>query len=320
MSSTTWKLAVRMTFKQTIALTSLLASWSIAPGQAPSRFPASGQPTSGLPKTTQPTSGIPGLNPTSQGQQPFGQPSNGQINRGQGQGQNLGQATGSMASPNNSTQIRQASGTETNSGVTPAPGLPAPNAGIQGFNGDGGLLMALQPQPAPPLAFEDQFSKNHRIQDFQGDILVLIYGDRASADANRALGETIHLVFHPGAKGKQAGAAKETPPLLVQGQPRGARTPDVHAVPVAVIGRVPSFARGLIQNRFKAAVSDTSVWLDFDDRLKSTWGIVDGQPNVVVVDSRSRGRTKGNGKLNTAQVQQLVDTIEVLRREALGLK
>jgi len=194
------------------------------------------------------------------------------------------------------------------------------SATIQGFaSEDGGVLLALHPNPVPKLTFEDQFQKTHRIHDYQGDILVLFYGDRASADANRSLGETIHLAFHPAAKGKQANAAKEAPPIIVAGQPKGARTPDVHAIPVAVVGKVPNFTKPLIQNRFRAAVSDTSVWLDFDDRLKQTWGIVDGQPNLVVVDSRGRSRTKGSGKLNPAQIQQLVDTIEVLRREALGL-
>jgi hypothetical protein len=195
----------------------------------------------------------------------------------------------------------------------------AVGTGIRGFETPGkGQLSPLQPAPAPPLAFEDQFARTHRINEFPGDILVLIYGDRASADANRSLGETIHLAFHPESRGKQASAAK-TPPLRVKGQPQGARTPEVHAIPVAVIGRVPSFAKGLIQNRFKAAVSDTPVWLDFEDRLKNTWGIVEGHPNLVVIDHSARMRTKGSGQLSPPQIQQLVDTIEVLRRESLRL-
>ncbi|GEM_PF-228466 len=230
-------------------------------------------------------------------------------------GHAVGQVPNRSAQPGQSGPIGQLAKPSQSSTI----GL-ASSATITGFPTEGGgSLMPLPPKPTPSFAFEDQFNKTHRLQDFHGDILVLVYGDKASADANRALGEAIHLAFHPGAQGKQAGA-KSAEPLMVRGQSKGSRTPDVHAVPVAVIGRVPSFVKSLIQNRFKAAVNDTPVWLDFDDHLKSTWGLVDGQPNLVVVDGRGRCRTKGSGKLNHAQVQQLVDTIEVLRRETLGLK
>ena len=54
-------------------------------------------------------------------------------------------------------------------------------------------VVSLKPAPAPALAFEDQFERPHKLTGFQGDILVLIYGDRESAEQNKLIGESLHL-------------------------------------------------------------------------------------------------------------------------------
>src|SRR5947209_11741641 len=95
----------------------------------------------------------------------------------------------------------------------------------------------------PDVAMQDQFEKAHDVRHHRGSVVVLIYGDRASADANRTLGEQLHVAFHPTAKGQPPERARTAP---VSAIPGAASSPEVVAVPVACIGKVPQLVRRII--------------------------------------------------------------------------
>ncbi|MFO0880060.1 MAG: hypothetical protein U0840_22160 [Gemmataceae bacterium] len=184
------------------------------------------------------------------------------------------------------------------------------------------LLVAGQQQQVivPALAFEDQFEKAHDVKHHRGDVLILIYGDRKSADANRQLGEQIHVAFHPAARGQTPTEARKAPVRSVAGAAAGARSPDVITVPVALIGKVPPLVRGPIRAAFRKNSPEVPVWLDFADTMKSQFPFTAGVPNVIVLDTQGRYRYAAAGVPSADGMKRLLDTIEALRQEALANK
>ncbi len=164
---------------------------------------------------------------------------------------------------------------------------------------------------------EDQFDQAHRVADWQGRVVVLIFGDRKSADANRALGEWLHVAFHPSAQGRPPAEAAGAPVRPVEGAPPGTPSPEVVTVPVASIGKVPGPVAALIKRQIRAAAPETPILLDFEERLKGLFGLAAGVPNVVIVDCRGRVRATAVGNLTPEQTGQLATLIENLRREAV---
>ena len=156
----------------------------------------------------------------------------------------------------------------------------------------------------PDVAMEDQFEKAHDVKHHRGSVIVLIYGDRASANANRALGEQLHVAFHPTAKGQPPSKARIAPVTPIAG---AAMSPDVLAVPVACIGKVPALVRRLIRGQMKSGSPEVPVWLDFEDTMKTQFSFKSGVPNVVVLDAQGRyhyaaawGRTKKEAEQKAA--------------------
>ncbi len=163
----------------------------------------------------------------------------------------------------------------------------------------------------PALTLEDQFEKVHDVRAHRGDVVVLLYGDRGGAKANQALGERLHVAFHPQAKGLPPAQARKAPVRPVP----GARSPDVLVVPVACIGPVPGLVRALIRGRFRSASPDVPVWLDFQDAMKKQFPFRPGGPNLVVLDTHGRHRYTATGPITPRDFDQLVVVIEQLRRE-----
>jgi hypothetical protein len=172
------------------------------------------------------------------------------------------------------------------------------------------------PPPRPTIAMEDQFERVHRASDHRGDILVLIYGDRRSADANKALGEWLHVTFHPSARGLPPAQARRQPVRPLPGLAPGQRSPDVLAVPVACIGNVPGLVRKLIRGQVRSGSPEVAVWLDFAGQMKDLFGVKSGVPNVAVLDAKGNYRHAVSGKLDARQLAELAEVIEKLRREA----
>lgn len=172
----------------------------------------------------------------------------------------------------------------------------------------------------PELVLEDQFEQVHDVKQHRGHVVVLIYGDRKSAEANRKVGEQIHVAFHPSAKGQPAAQARRAPVKPVEGAAAGTASPDVLAVPVALIGKVPPLVRKLIRTQIKNGSPEVPVWLDFNDTMKAMFPFKPGVPNVIVLDTAGRYRYAAAGTPTTEGMQRLFATIEALRKEALSSK
>jgi hypothetical protein len=173
------------------------------------------------------------------------------------------------------------------------------------------------PTPLPPLVMEDQFDQVRKVSDWQGRVVVLIYGDRKSADANRALGEWIHVAFHPSARGQPPAQAARAPVRPIEGAPPGTPSPEVVTVAVASIGKVPAPIALLIKRQIRAAAPETPILLDFEERMKGLFGLSPGVPNLVLVDAQGRVRCTAVGNLTAEQLGQVTTMIEDLRREAV---
>ncbi|MFM7148815.1 MAG: hypothetical protein ACKO23_03135 [Gemmataceae bacterium] len=178
------------------------------------------------------------------------------------------------------------------------------------------LVPAQQQVVVPNVVLEDQFEAVRDVRHHRGDIVVLIYGDRKSADANKALGEQIHTAFHPGARGLPPAQARKAAVKPVEGGTELTRSPDVLAIPVALIGKVPPLIKKVIRGQFKSGSPEVPVWLDFTDTMKTTFPFTPGVPNVVVLDGQGRYRYAAAGAPTQEGMSKLLGTIEALRKEA----
>ena len=175
-----------------------------------------------------------------------------------------------------------------------------------------------QPRQAR-VTLPDQFDKMQDSAQFQGDVAVLLYGDRTGMPANKELGTRLQVQFHPTAAGLAPGAASKQPAKPLAGLPMGKRSPDVRVVPVACIGDVPNLVKKVIRNQVKKEAPDVPVWLDFGETMSKTFGMVEGQPNLVVLDAWGRVRYRAAGKVDAKTYARLVEVIDYLRKEAAGL-
>jgi hypothetical protein len=177
------------------------------------------------------------------------------------------------------------------------------------------------PRMEPPkatLVLEDQFERKQDIGQFQGQVLIILYGDRDGMPANKGLGEKLHLYYHPTAKGQLPADANKAPVTPLPGLPEGAISPNVRVLPVACIGKVPDLFKNMIRNRVKKEAPDTLVLLDFEDKMKDQFGMKEGEPNLVVVDAKGRVRMKVAGELDEATYAKLLQGVDYLRKEAVG--
>ena len=186
-----------------------------------------------------------------------------------------------------------------------------------------GTLAAQAPVPQQPpmieLALSDQFEQLQNLNNHRGHVTVLLYGDRTGMPANRELGEKLHTEFHPQAKGMTPVEARKVPPRPLANLPADKVSPNVYVLPVACIGQVPKLVQTIIRNQIKKGSPDVPVWLDFEDRMKTTFGLTASVPNIVVIDAWGRMRFRAAGPLDAATYQRLTQVIEYLRQEAAGL-
>jgi hypothetical protein len=176
----------------------------------------------------------------------------------------------------------------------------------------------LPPRPAK-LALDDQFERSHDLTEHAGDVVILLYGDRQGMPANKDLGENLHIHYHPAAKNQPPSQARKAPVTPLPNLPDRKRSPDVKVVPVACFGHVSAVIRGVIRNQVKKNAPETPVWLDFEDKMKEQFGLTAGVPNLVILDIQGRLRHHAAGELDAKSVAQIIEAIDVLRREAVGL-
>lgn len=185
-----------------------------------------------------------------------------------------------------------------------------------------GVVFGQTPQKEPlqpELSLPDQHERQHDLAKLRGDVVVLLYGDRDGARQNQEIGERLHVEFHPTAKGLTGVKASQAPVVPLADVPQGKRSPDVKIVAIACVGKVPNVVKNVIRNQVKKA-TDTSVWLDFDDRMKDIFGLTASEPNLVVIDAEGKLRFRATGKLDEKGYARLTEVIGALRKEAVGAK
>jgi len=174
------------------------------------------------------------------------------------------------------------------------------------------LALGQPPIDLSEWTMEDQFGRSTRLGVHAGNVVVILYGDRGGADANKHLGEQLHVAFHPSARGLPPAKAREAPVRPVPGKER---SPDVRLIPAASLGTVPTMLRGLIRAQFRGASPDLPVWLDWQDVLKKQFSLAPGMPNVLILDTKGRVRYTFSGGVDPEKVKELTGVIETLRRE-----
>ncbi len=176
-------------------------------------------------------------------------------------------------------------------------------------------------QPAAPkaveLMLEDQFERKTDLADLRGNVVVLVFGDRKGNDACRALGEQLHVYWHPDAKGQPPAKAQAAPVVPLDGLKPGQASPNVIVVPVACCGKVPAAIRPAISKQIAKGAPDVVVWLDYADKMKDAFGVTAGETNVAVIDATGKLRLKINGTLDQPAMDRLVKGVQGVRYEAV---
>lgn len=175
---------------------------------------------------------------------------------------------------------------------------------------------AAMPKPTE-LTFNDQFDRKASLADLRGQVVILVYGDRKSNDLCKTVGESLHVCWHPDAKGQPAAKAQAAPVVPLDNLKPGQVSPNVVVVPVACCGKVPGAIQKPIRSQIAKAIPDSVVWLDFADTLKGMYGQTTGEPNVVVFDTDGRMRMKINGTPDQAAMDRLTKAVQDLRHEAV---
>jgi len=165
------------------------------------------------------------------------------------------------------------------------------------------------------IAMEDQFRNRRETGVFRGDVVVLVYAERKGAEAALELGRRLHVLFHPTAETAPASEWSRQPVIGLPGWPANVRTPDVHVIPVACMPEVPKPLETVARSRMRTDSPHVSVWLDFEGVMESTFGMVPGEPNVVVIDGAGRTWSVQSGHLDELEFKELTTAINRLRMQ-----
>lgn len=177
----------------------------------------------------------------------------------------------------------------------------------------GAALSAADTARTPNIMLEDQFRNRRGTAELRGDVVVLVYAERRGAEAANILGRRLHVRFHPTAESAPPTEWTTQPVVGLPGWPADARVPDVHVVPVACVAEVPRPLHGIVRMRIRQESPHIPVWLDFDDSLRTQFGIVPGEPNITLIDTEGRPQGASAGRVDDAGFEALVAAIDRLR-------
>lgn len=167
------------------------------------------------------------------------------------------------------------------------------------------------------VAMEDQFGNDCQTAALQGDVVVLVYAGRHGAEAAMELGRKLHTRFHPTADAAEASEWSTQPVVGIAGWPAGRPVPDVRVIPIACVPEVPNALRGMVRRRLKRESPVVPVWLDFEDVMRPSFGMVADEPNVLLIDTGGCCRGVISGHLDEPQFNEVVAVIDGLRRQSL---
>ena len=163
------------------------------------------------------------------------------------------------------------------------------------------------------VVMEDQFQTPCETSTYLGDVVILVYAERHGAEDSLHLGRKLHLHFHPTANEVSANAWSEQPVRGIINWPAGVALPDVRVIPVASLTEVPRALKPVARARMRKDSPVVPIWLDFDGSLERMFGIIPGEPNVVVLDTAGQVPSVLSGKLNEQEFQQFVTRVDQIR-------
>ena len=163
------------------------------------------------------------------------------------------------------------------------------------------------------VVMEDQFQTPCETSKYLGDVVILVYAERHGAEESLHLGRKLHLHFHPTADEVSSDAWSKQPVRRIANWPAGIALPDVRVIPVASLTEVPRALKPVARARMRKDSPVVPIWLDFDGTLKRMFGIIPGEPNVVVLNTAGQVHSVLSGKLDEQEFQQFVTRVDHIR-------
>ena len=163
------------------------------------------------------------------------------------------------------------------------------------------------------VVMEDQFQNPCETTKYLGDVVILVYAERHGAEDSLLLGRKLHLHFHPTADEVSSDSWSKQPARRIANWPAGVALPDVRVIPVASLTEVPRALKPVARARMRKDSPVVPIWLDFDGTLKRMFGIIPGEPNVVVLNTAGQVHSVLSGKLDEQEFQQFVTRVDHIR-------
>lgn len=176
-----------------------------------------------------------------------------------------------------------------------------------------GFLEVVYAEGVMNVVMEDQFQTPCETSKYLGDVVILVYAERHGAEESLHLGRKLHLHFHPTADEVSSDAWSKQPVRRIANWPAGVALPDVRVIPVASLTEVPRALKPVARARMRKDSPVVPIWLDFDGTLKRMFGIIPGEPNVVVLNTAGQVHSVLSGKLDEQEFQQFVTRVDHIR-------
>ena len=176
-----------------------------------------------------------------------------------------------------------------------------------------GSLEGVHAEGVMNVVMEDQFQNPCETTQYLGDVVILVYAERHGAEDSLLLGRKLHLHFHPTADEVSSDAWSKQPVRGIVNWPAGVALPDVRVIPVASLTEVPRALKPVARARMRKDSPVVPIWLDFDGTLKRMFGIIPGEPNIVVLNTAGQVYSVLSGKLNEQEFQQFVTRVDHIR-------
>ena len=176
-----------------------------------------------------------------------------------------------------------------------------------------GSLEGVHAEGVMNVVMEDQFQNPCETTKYLGDVVILVYAERHGAEESLLLGRKLHLHFHPTADEVSSDAWSKQPVRGIVNWPAGVALPDVRVIPVASLTEVPRALKPVARARMRKDSPVVPIWLDFDGTLKRMFGIIPGEPNIVVLNTAGQVHSVLSGKLNEQEFQQFVTRVDHIR-------
>jgi hypothetical protein len=176
-----------------------------------------------------------------------------------------------------------------------------------------GSLEGVHAEGVMNVVMEEQFQNPCETTKYLGDVVILVYAERHGAEDSLLLGRKLHLHFHPTADEVSSDAWSKQPVRGIVNWPAGVALPDVRVIPVASLTEVPRALKPVARARMRKDSPVVPIWLDFDGTLKRMFGIIPGEPNIVVLNTAGQVHSVLSGKLNEQEFQQFVTRVDHIR-------